>query len=142
VLLRGAKMSKSDQHFFLVEDVAKKVEPEVIRYYLQSRTTGADRVERGSPPRGWDRVRAAACRDRDRREGGRRWRDPREREAKGLHLDALKTEKLFEEAMEDDFNSAKAQGHLFDLAKAINRWPRAGPWMGSRGRCRSPRDPA
>jgi len=26
VLLRGAKMSKSDQHFFLVEDVAKKVE--------------------------------------------------------------------------------------------------------------------
>jgi len=28
--------------------------------------------------------------------------------------------------MEDDFNSAKAQGHLFDLAKAINRVAESG----------------
>jgi cysteinyl-tRNA synthetase len=27
----------------------------------------------------------------------------------------------FEESLEDDFNTAKAQGHLFEIAKAINR---------------------
>jgi len=45
---------------------------------------------------------------------------------KGLHAEALKAEKLFEESMDDDFNSAKAQGHLFDLAKAINRVAESG----------------
>jgi len=43
-----------------------------------------------------------------------------------LLAEARKTEKLFEESMEDDFNSAKAQGHLFDLAKAINRVAESG----------------
>ena len=46
---------------------------------------------------------------------------------KGLHADAIQTEKKFEEAMEDDFNSAKAQGLLFDLAKSINRVAESGP---------------
>ena len=30
-------------------------------------------------------------------------------------------ERLFHEAMQDDFNSAGALGHLFDLARAVNR---------------------
>ena len=30
-------------------------------------------------------------------------------------------ERLFHEAMDDDFNSAKALGHLFDLARDVNR---------------------
>ncbi len=34
--------------------------------------------------------------------------------------------RLFEESMDDDFNSAKALGHLFDLARALNRWTAAG----------------
>jgi hypothetical protein len=36
VNLDGEKMSKSTKHFFLIEDVVKDVEPEVIRFYLQS----------------------------------------------------------------------------------------------------------
>jgi len=36
VLLSGTKMSKSERHFFLIEDVARQVEPQVIRFYLQS----------------------------------------------------------------------------------------------------------
>jgi cysteinyl-tRNA synthetase len=28
----------------------------------------------------------------------------------------------YREAMDDDFNSAKALGHIFDLARAMNRW--------------------
>jgi cysteinyl-tRNA synthetase len=121
VLLRGAKMSKSSQHFFLVEDVAKKVEPEVIRYYLQS-THYRSPIEWNE-----DRLREAGiayARLRAALETGEKagaGEIPEGTKATGLHADALKTEKQFEEAMEDDFNSAKAQGLLFELAKAINR---------------------
>jgi len=120
VLLRGAKMSKSDQHFFLVEDVARRVEPEVIRFYLQSThyrspiEWNEDRLREAGIA--YARLRAALA--MGEKSGGS------EAPAGGKHKllgEAQKTEKLFEESMEDDFNSAKAQGHLFDLAKSINR---------------------
>jgi cysteinyl-tRNA synthetase len=122
VLLRGAKMSKSDQHFFLIEDVAKKVEPEVIRFYLQSTQYRSpiewneDRLREAGIA--YARLRAALKTGEDA--GGAEPSDETLK-SKGLHGEALKAEKLFEESMDDDFNSAKAQGHLFDLAKAINR---------------------
>jgi len=34
---------------------------------------------------------------------------------------AADADRLFHEAMDDDFNSAKALGHLFDLAREVNR---------------------
>ncbi|HXF59046.1 MAG TPA: cysteine--tRNA ligase [Candidatus Saccharimonadales bacterium] len=122
VLLRGAKMSKSDQHFFLVEDVAKTVEPEVIRYYLQSThyrspiEWNTERLREAGIAYG--RLRSAL--ETGEKAGGADVAAD-SLKPKGLHGEALRAEKLFEEAMEDDFNCAKAQGHLFDLAKAINR---------------------
>jgi cysteinyl-tRNA synthetase len=121
VLLRGAKMSKSEQHFFLVEDIARKVEPEVIRFYLQSThyrspiEWNEDRLREAGIAYG--RLRAAL--EAGARENGSAMHEGSKR-GRLLH-EAEKTVKRFEEAMEDDFNSAKAQGHLFDLAKAINR---------------------
>jgi cysteinyl-tRNA synthetase len=132
VLLRGAKMSKSSQHFFLVEDVAKKVEPEVIRYYLQSThyrspiEWNEDRLREAGIAYG--RLRAAL----ETGEKAGAGEIPDGTKPKGLHADALKTAKQFEEAMEDDFNSAKAQGLLFDLAKAINRAAEEGGREGDR----------
>jgi cysteinyl-tRNA synthetase len=126
VLLRGAKMSKSDQHFFLIEDVAKKVEPEVIRFYLQSTQYRSpiewneDRLREAGIA--YARLRAALKTGEEA--GGEE--SPEALKSKGLHGESLKAEKLFEEAMDDDFNSAKAQGHLFDLAKAINRVAESG----------------
>jgi len=121
VLLRGSKMSKSEKHFFLIEDVAKQVEPGVIRFYLQSThyrspiEWNEERLREAGIA--YARLRSALETGEKEGAGG-----PTEGlKQKGLLADALKTEKLFEEAMEDDFNSAKAQGHLFDLAKAINR---------------------
>ncbi|HZI89316.1 MAG TPA: cysteine--tRNA ligase [Candidatus Polarisedimenticolia bacterium] len=124
VLLRGAKMSKSDQHFFLVEDIAKKVEPEVIRFYLQSThyrspiEWNEERLREAGIA--YARLRAALATG-EKAGGTGSENGNADAKPKGLRADALKTAKLFEEAMEDDFNSAKAQGHLFDLAKAINR---------------------
>ncbi len=121
VLLRGAKMSKSDQHFFLIEDIAKQVEPGVIRFYLQSThyRSPIEWNEERLREAGIAYARLRAALETGAKAGGG---GPVERlKQSGLLADAMKTEKLFEEAMEDDFNSAKAQGHLFDLAKAINR---------------------
>ena len=122
VLLRGAKMSKSEQHFFLVEDVARQVAPEVIRFYLQSThyrspiEWNEDRLREAGIA--YARLRAAlATGEQSDAQAG----PPAAGKPKGLLAEAEKAEQLFEESMEDDFNSAKAQGHLFDLAKAINR---------------------
>jgi cysteinyl-tRNA synthetase len=122
VLLRGAKMSKSEQHFFLVEDVARQVAPEVIRFYLQSThyrspiEWNEERLHEAGIA--YARLRAAlATGEQSDANAG----PPETGEPKGLIAEARETERLFEESMEDDFNSAKAQGHLFDLAKAINR---------------------
>jgi cysteinyl-tRNA synthetase len=122
VLLRGAKMSKSEQHFFLVEDVARQVAPEVIRFYLQSThyrspiEWNEDRLREAGIA--YARLRAALATGEQSKEPAG---PPPAGKPKGLLAEAQKAEQLFEESMEDDFNSAKAQGHLFDLAKAINR---------------------
>ena len=122
VLLRGSKMSKSEQHFFLVEDVARQVAPEVIRFYLQSThyrspiEWNEDRLREAGIAYARLRAALAAGEQSDAKAG-----PPAAGKPKGLLAETQKAERLFEESMEDDFNSAKAQGHLFDLAKAINR---------------------
>jgi cysteinyl-tRNA synthetase len=120
VNLDGEKMSKSTQHFFLIEDIAKQVEPEVIRFYLQS-TQYRSPIE-------WNDVRL--------REAGAAYDRLREALAKAeaapaadgtrtagstLLVELAELEKEFQESLDDDFNAAKAQGHLFEMAKAINR---------------------
>jgi cysteinyl-tRNA synthetase len=123
VNLGGEKMSKSTKHFFLIEDVLGEFEPDVVRFYLQSthyrspiewneerlREAGtayarlrdaiskAERLEADAAAAGGDSTRSA------------------------LHADAAALAAKFEEAMDDDFNAARAQGHLFELAKEINR---------------------
>jgi len=132
VLLRGSKMSKSDQHFFLIEDVAKRVEPGVIRFYLQSThyrspiEWNEERLREAEIAYG--RLRAAletgekeGAGSGGSKEGAGSGGATAGVKPRGLLAEAMKAERLFESSMEDDFNSAKAQGHLFDLAKAINR---------------------
>ena len=135
VLLSGTKMSKSTQHFFLIEDVVKQVAPEVIRFYLQSTQYRSpiewneDRLREAGVAYG--RLRAAltsaekaaageATRTAGPTTGAAASAAAAER-GSTLRVQTADSERQFQEAMEDDFNSAKAQGHLFDLAKAINR---------------------
>jgi len=131
VLLSGSKMSKSTQHFFLIEDIARQVEPEVIRFYLQSThyrspiEWNEERLKEAGIAYG--RLRAAlAAAEKIGAPAG--WsRDASE--AFGAHELTLTVRSLtqqFEEAMDDDFNTARAQGHLFEMAKAINRAVDAG----------------
>jgi len=126
VLLSGAKMSKSTQHFFLIEDVARHVDPEVIRFYLQSThyrspiEWNEDRLREAGIAYGRLRAALSAAEKVGAPPG-----EPRDYSealtAHDLSLTVRSLTQQFEEAMDDDFNSARAQGHLFEMAKAINR---------------------
>jgi len=120
VNLDGEKMSKSTQHFFLIEDVAKQVEPEVIRFYLQS-TQYRSPIE-------WNDVRlreAGAAYDRLREALAKAEATPTadgtSTAGSALLAEIAEFEREFQESLDDDFNAAKGQGHLFEMAKAINR---------------------
>ena len=119
VNLSGAKMSKSVGNFFFIEDIAAKVDPEITRFYLLS-THYSSPIEFSL-----ERLAEAGvayARLRGPLERTMAWSAPEGAPPGGELGEAVATaERLFHEAMEDDFNSAAALGHLFDLARAVNR---------------------
>ncbi len=142
VNLQGEKMSKSARHFYSIEDAARDFDPEVIRFYLQS-THYRSPIEWNE-----DRLREAGVAYARLREalakvgvdggenggvdggenGGENGGDP----GSALVAEVSGIAREFEESLDDDFNTAKAQGHLFDLAKAINRVSDSGDTAGNR----------
>ncbi len=126
VNLDGAKMSKSTKHFFSIEDVVARVEPEVVRFYLQSThyrspiEWNEDRLEEAGIA--YARLREALARAESAAAGENGApSSPGHLDATGLLVEVAELRRQFVEAMDDDFNTAKAQGHLFEIAKAINR---------------------
>ncbi len=126
VNLGGEKMSKSTGNLFFIEDIAAQVDPEVVRFYLLS-------THYRSPiDFNLERLSEAAT-------AYRRLRLPLERaevwgtavsrgdgagsgSAGGTLGEAVaEARRLFAESMDDDFNTAKAIGHMFDLAREANR---------------------
>ena len=119
VNLGGEKMSKSTGKLFFIEDIAREADPEVVRCYLLS-THYRSPID-FSP----ERLSEAAV-------AYQRLRSPLERAGAWSHSDAspptgalgeavAEAGRRFHEAMDDDFNSARAIGHLFDLSREVNR---------------------
>ena len=112
-------MSKSVGNFFFIEDIAKDWDPEVTRFYLMSThyrspiEFSTERLQEAS---------VAYARLRGPLERAAAWSAPDGPAPGGAIGEAVASaERLFHEAMQDDFNSAGALGHLFDLARAVNR---------------------
>ena len=125
VNLGGEKMSKSTKHFFSIEDVAGRVEPEVIRFYLQS-THYRSPIEWNDERLKEAGIAYARLREALAKAGAAPGANGAPagaggESASGVSGEVAALEKQFVEALEDDFNTAKAQGHLFEMAKAINR---------------------
>jgi cysteinyl-tRNA synthetase len=123
VNLEGAKMSKSTKHFFSIEDVVARVEPEVVRFYLQSThyrspiEWSEERLEEAGVA--YARLREALA--RAERSAARDDGLAKDLDRSRLLQEVSELRRQFTEAMDDDFNTARAQGHLFEIAKAINR---------------------
>ena len=119
VNLSGAKMSKSVGNFFFIEDIAKDWDPEVTRFYLMS-THYRSPIEFSTERLGEAAI--AYARLRGPLERANTWAIPDGAPPGGaLGAAVAEAERLFHEAMQDDFNSAGALGHMFDLARAVNR---------------------
>ncbi len=111
VQLGKDKMSKSLGNLVTIKEAVEKYSADAIRifvlgsYYRSPLTYSEEAL--GAAAAGLDRLARAYSRD-----------DPAG--GKGKALDAEPYRKQFIEAMDDDFNTAKALGVLFDLARAIN----------------------
>ncbi len=121
VNLGGRKMSKSEQVFFLAEDILREVRPEVVRYYLTATHYRSpiefSRERLAEAAIGLGRLEFAL-------EAGGAWdadRNPTPPAAPRAAVEITEVERAFFECMDDDANSAGALGHLFILARAINR---------------------
>ena len=119
VNLAGEKMSKSTGKLFFIEDIVAQVEPEIVRYYLMS-THYRSPIDFSH-----ERLAEAAVaylRLRSPLERTEAWDRGDARQPGGALGEALEQAgRLFHEAMDDDFNTARAIGHLFDLSREVNR---------------------
>jgi cysteinyl-tRNA synthetase len=119
VNLGGEKMSKSTGNLFFIEDIVKNVDPEVVRYYLLSthyRSPIEFTLER------LEEAAVAYRRLRSPLERAQAWNAPQPAAVGGwLGEAADEADRLFHEAMDDDFNTARAIGYLFDLSRHVNR---------------------
>ncbi len=120
----GEKMSKSLGNLVTIEDFLAEHEPDVLRMMVLS-------SHYRSPLTFTKETIAQAEKALERLRGGMR---PAHANAPGAPESVLaaldeqteKTRTGFETAMDDDFNSAAALGHLFDLVRAINQARDAG----------------
>jgi cysteinyl-tRNA synthetase len=119
VNLAGEKMSKSTGRLFFIEDVLKTTDPETVRYYLLS-THYRSPIDFSQER--LNEADVAYRRLRSPLERAAAWEPAGEMPPAGALGEAVaEAERLFGEAMDDDFNSAKAIGHLFDLSRQVNR---------------------
>ena len=122
VNINQEKMSKSLGNFFTLREVLKKEKPEVLRFFFASShyRSPIDYSDRSlaEAKAGLDRLyrvkeKAESCSaagaGASSLPGGSEFSPLRDAPA------------MFDEAMDDDFNTAAALGHLFDAARALNR---------------------
>ena len=128
VNINNEKMSKSLGNFFTLRDVLAQVKPEVLRFFLASShyRSPIDYSDQSltEAKAGLDRLyrvkeKAEAC----RAAGAAPSPMPSGEEVAPL----LSAPARFGEAMDDDFNTAAALGHLFDAVRALNRLAPAEP---------------
>jgi cysteinyl-tRNA synthetase len=116
-------MSKSSKLYFLIEDIIADFEPELVRFYLSS-THYRSPIEFSLERLTEARTAYARIRQPMDRFGGF---DPAPGAATGAMAEAIaQAETSFTEAMNDDANTARAIGYLFDLAREVNRAGEAG----------------
>ena len=117
--INGEKMSKSLNNFITIKDALKAYSPEVIRTYILSShySSPIDYSEEAmlSAQRGWERLMGAVQLVRHQ------LKNAPEDDA-GVDLQAMldETRAQFLEAMDEDFNTPKALGHLQTLTREVN----------------------
>jgi len=130
ITVNEEKMSKSLGNFFLVRDILKKFPGDVVRFFLLSTHYRSpldfDDEKLTANAKALDRIKAcAAALDEVLVQGEKGTKDGegelKEAEYQSQFAEALKNAReKFEEAMNDDFNTALAIAALFDFCREAN----------------------
>ncbi len=118
------KMSKSTGKFFTIRDIREKYHPEVIRFFLISNhyRSPIDFSEKNlkDAQEATDRLYALKAKINETKKKNVSGAD--EEDATELKDAVTKFSNEFASAMDDDFNTARAIGELFNLTHAINKF--------------------
>ena len=127
VNLGGQKMSKSTGVFFLMRDVMGEVEPAVLRLYLLSThyrspiEYGKERLAESTVA--LERIRNFLAAADHTASGAPAARPDHPEGADADTLDAVdRIRREYDEALDDDFNSAGAIGKIFEAVRVGNAW--------------------
>jgi len=120
------KMSKSLGNFFTIREVLDRFDPEVIRFFLLSTHYRSpiefSDAQLNEAEASLDKYYTTLMRIHDFA-GGKMDSKGALSQAGDLFSEVLSSfPKKFEEAMDDDFNSALAIGHIFELIRELNRF--------------------
>jgi len=123
VNINAEKMSKSLGNFFTIKEVLERYDAEVLRFFLlsahyRSPIDFSDQNLKDAEA-GLERIYKALAGVDERLQGTE---DPaRTEECAELEEKCQGLAARFGEAMDDDFNTALALGHVFDLVRAVNK---------------------
>ena len=122
ITVNQEKMSKSLGNFFLVREVRKLYTGRVIRFYLLSvhyrSPLDFDEEKLAVAQKSWERLATAVRLAKDALQMPQAPGD--EQSDRAFVSEMAMGRQQFEEAMEDDFNTALAIAALFDLARCLN----------------------
>ena len=125
VTVGGEKMSKSTGNYTSVAELLGTWDPEVLRLYLLSTHFRSraefDRQQLERAASGLGRIREFSLALHERLEGAPELLDARAPVGEALELAAAQSLGRWREAMDDDFNSGGAIGHIFELVREFNR---------------------
>ncbi len=125
VTVGGEKMSKSLGNYTSVAELLETWDPEVIRFYLLSthfRSRAefeAGQLERAKS--GLERIRECSLALHERLAEAPQALEASSPASRALASGAAQALERWREAMDDDFNSGGAIGHLFELVREFNR---------------------
>jgi len=124
ITINQEKMSKSLGNFFLLRDILKKFEGQVIRFYLLSvqyrSQLDFDDEKLSIASKSLERLKNCGRLAKDALAGEFNTAD--EKAAEEFMAAIEKSRDEFEKAMDDDFNTALAVATLFDMVRAINTY--------------------
>lgn len=142
ITISQEKMSKSRGNFFLLREIFQKYDPVVVRFYLLSthyrRPLDFTAEKLTEAEKGWSRLQTAhrllkeklLTAEAQKQKGGRADLPSAEIGAE-FAPELSQLVPRFQEAMNDDFNTALALAILFDFAHVLNSLPSpAGVWFG------------
>ncbi|MFQ6112167.1 MAG: cysteine--tRNA ligase, partial [Nitrospinota bacterium] len=125
------KMSKSLGNFFTVREVLGRYHPELIRYFLllthyRSPIEFSDALV-DEARKGLDRLYNTLARLSEALGAAGIGESGGASQEGELSGEAKRAEELFREAMDDDFNTASAFGHIFDFARNVKAFMDSSP---------------